>query len=158
MELIPRDRMNQPFESYLTLTYGWRSGKLGNNEGTVKEGLHTISDSPICASAGDGGDGFIDLFTVCGIKHTMVAVWFWGFWCCHRRLNCATSVYHPTVEYWASVGPFGAYHMWEKVSIFTKLHIWKHHKSRWEFFSSLLFILDLFLHINNFKCTHLCTK
>lgn len=38
-ELIPRDRMNQPFESYLTLTYGWRSGKLGNNEGIVKEGV-----------------------------------------------------------------------------------------------------------------------
>lgn len=31
--------MNQPFESYLTLTYGWRSGKLGNNEGIVKEGV-----------------------------------------------------------------------------------------------------------------------
>lgn len=37
-ELIPRDRMNQPFESYLTLTYGWRSGKLRNNEEIVKEG------------------------------------------------------------------------------------------------------------------------
>lgn len=38
-ELIPRDGMNQPFESYLTLTYGWRPGKLGNNEGIVKEGV-----------------------------------------------------------------------------------------------------------------------